>query len=104
MEHVSAPLARALEGVASRLSCINELRECTAMSAVDTAIEEIREWVDRWGPHMKVNDPEEYAKTQRILGTLIELQANEVQISVREGEVKHIREVEAARVEQDLAA
>ena len=76
----------------TRLSCITDLRSCLAMGVVETAIESIRDWSDKWGENMRRHDPEEYAKTLRILGCLLELQANEVAASVREGETKHIRE------------
>lgn len=88
----------------TRLSCIQELRSCTAMDAVEAAIETIRDWSDRWGEHMRRNDPEERAKTLRILGCLIELQANETAASVREGETKHIRETLAAQEEAEAEA
>lgn len=81
----------------SRLSCITELRDIVAMGVLDTAIEGIRDWQERWGDHTRRTCPEEFAKTQRILGNLLEMQADELLLSVREGEAMHIRQtLEAA--------
>ena len=76
----------------ARLSSIQTVRECFAMGVLQTAVESIRDWSDKWGAHDRVHNPEEYAKTLRILGSLLELQADETAKSVREGEAKHIRE------------
>lgn len=76
----------------TRLSSIQSMRDSSPMAALETAIEAIREWNDRWGEHNRIHEPEEHAKTLRILGGLLEMQANEVAASVREGEAKFIRE------------
>lgn len=85
----------------SRLSCITELRTCHAMSALDEAIESIRDDIACYGAVLQTL-PEERAKTLRILGNLLELQADELLLSVREGEAMNIRQtLEAANDPDD---
>lgn len=67
----------------NRVQCINILKEGSALSAVDSAIEVIREHQERWG---HVNEPEEDAFTRSILGSLIELQVRSVEQSIRLGD------------------
>ena len=68
----------------NRLSAITALKDGPAMSALDEAIEAIRDHMDRWGPVM---EPEERAYTRTILGTLIDLQVVSVSEAVRMGTV-----------------
>ncbi len=67
----------------NRVQCINTLKEGAALSAVDAAIEAIRDHQERWG---HVNEPEEDAFARAILGSLIELQVRSVEQSIRLGE------------------
>lgn len=72
----------------NRAQCINTLKEGAAMSAIDAAIEEIRNEQQLWG---RLNHPEEDAFTREILGTLIELQVRSVERAVRLGEAMNCR-------------
>lgn len=83
------------------LQCITELRDCEAMSILGRAVYQLEDWLDRYGDHTRHADPEEYAKTRRILGLLIDLQADEIKRSVREGEVMNIRRAQEAANDTD---
>ena len=87
----------------NRLKSIQHLRDSHAHSAVDSAVESISEWVERWGPTM---EPEERDHTAMILERLLDLQANAVRSATRRGEVMNLRLAEEARQSQqeELAA
>jgi hypothetical protein len=77
----------------NRLAAITALKDGPAMSALDEAIEAIRDHMDRWGPVMEA---EERTYTQTILGTLIDLQVVSVSEAVRMGTVMANRMNEGA--------
>ena len=87
----------------NRLQSICALRGSEGVTAVDGAIETIRDWVEKWGFNM---EPEELTLTKEVLGNLLELQANLIPRAVRLGETMSIRLTEEARQSQqeDLAA
>ena len=67
----------------NRIRAITALKDSVGPTAVDAAIEAIRDFRERWGPTC---EPEEDALTREILGTLIELQVRSVTSAVRLGE------------------
>lgn len=87
MQHVS----EILPGVLTRLQCISELRDGTAMSALDTAITTIRDDLERWTPGY---EPEELEFTRALLGSLIELQVKSGEQAIRLGEAMNRRKLE----------
>lgn len=82
----------------NRLAAITALRDSHAHTAVDSAIESIADWTDRWGPTM---EPEEREHTQMILERLLDLQAQAVRSATRRGEVMSLR---LAALEREEAA
>lgn len=90
----------AAESPLTRLQCITLLKGGAALSAVDDAIEAIRDHRERWG---KAAQPEEDALTLEILGGLIALQIRAVEQSVRLGEAMRLRLLNEAEAER-LAA
>lgn len=79
MERVDPVIGRVLH----RAEAINTLKEGAALSAVDAAIETIRDHRERWA---STYEPEEDAFTREILGTLIELQVRSVEMAVKLGD------------------
>mgnify|MGYP001179313471 CR=1 FL=1 len=67
----------------NRIRAITTLKDSVGPTAVDAAIEAIRDYRERWG---LTAEPEEDALTREILGTLIDLQVRSVERSVRLGE------------------
>lgn len=67
----------------NRIRAITALKDSVGPTAVDAAIEAIRDFRERWG---STCEPEEDALTREILGTLIELQVHSVTQAVRLGE------------------
>jgi hypothetical protein len=98
MDRATSFRASQLAG-SSRLSSIQEMRDCPALVAVADAIEAIRSHVSTWGEHMKRSDPEEFAKTERILGCLIDLHTVEIGKATREGETMNLRRAAEARAQ-----
>jgi|GEM_PF-2479764 len=94
MRHVS----EILPGVVSRLQCISELRDGAAMSALDTAIDTVRDDLERWG---SAYEPEERDLTAIILEGLIELQAEATKQAVRLGEKMNQRKLENSDPDND---
>lgn len=72
----------------NRIRAITALKDSVGPTAVDAAIEAIRDFRERWGPTC---EPEEDALTREILGTLIELQVRSVERAVRLGEAMNCR-------------
>lgn len=67
----------------NRIRAITALKDSVGPTAIDAAIEAIRDYRERWGPTC---EPEEDALTRKILGTLIELQDQTMEDVVRHGE------------------
>ena len=67
----------------NRIRAITALKDSVGPTAVDAAIEAIRDYRERWG---LTAEPEEDALTREILGTLIDLQVRSVERAVRLGE------------------
>lgn len=80
----------------NRLQAITTLRDACAHSAVDSAIEAIRDDLNRWDRAM---EPEEREHTRMILDRLLDLQANAVRSATRRGETMSIRLTAQERVE-----
>lgn len=72
----------------NRAQCITTLKDSVGPTAIDAAIEAIRDHRERWGA---IAEPEEDALTREILGTLIELQVRSVERAVRLGEAMNCR-------------
>lgn len=66
----------------NRLSAIQSMRDTVAHSAVDDAIERIRDDLERWG---FVTDPEELEHTRFILDRLLDLQASAIRSATTRG-------------------
>lgn len=67
----------------NRIRAITALKDSVGPTAIDAAIEAIRDHRERWG---STCEPEEDALTREILGTLIDLQVRSVTSAVRLGE------------------
>lgn len=67
----------------NRIRAITALKDSVGPTAVDAAIEAIRDYRERRGASA---EPEEDALTREILGTLIDLQVRSVERAVRLGE------------------
>ena len=86
----------------NRLSAITALRDTAAHSALDAAIEAIRDDLERWNRSM---EPEERDHTRMILDRLLDLQANAVRSATCRGEVMSARLAAQVVTEQrELAA
>lgn len=86
----------------NRLQCIQSLKDGPAMSALDQAIETVRDHMEKWGRSMPM---EERTYTHAILGNLIDLQVRSVTDAVRMGETMNRRLISERQAEQmDLAA
>ena len=67
----------------NRIRAITALKDSVGPTAIDAAIEAIRDYRERWG---LTAEPEEDALTREILGTLIDLEVRSVERAVRLGE------------------
>lgn len=81
----------------TRLQSITALRDATAMSALNYAIETIRDDLAKWGPGM---EPEEHAFARKILGNLIDLSVRTDSEAVRVGTLMAARLSEQSQLEQ----
>lgn len=81
----------------TRLQSITALRDATAMSALNYAIETIRDDLAKWGPGMEA---EERVFSKTILGTLIDLSVAMDSEAVRVGTQMAARLSEQSQLEQ----
>ena len=81
----------------NRLQAITSLRDATAMSALNYAIETIRDDLAKWGPGM---EPEEHAFARNILGNLIDLSVSTDREAVELGALMSRRLFEQSQLEQ----
>ena len=81
----------------NRLQAITALRDAPAMSALNYAIETIRDDLAKWGPGMEAEE-RVFAKT--ILGTLIDLSVETDREAVRVGTQMAARLSEQSQLEQ----
>lgn len=72
----------------NRIRAITTLKDSVGPTAIDAAIEAIREHRERWGG---TAEPEEDALTREVLGTLLDAQVHFVQRAVRLGEAMSCR-------------
>lgn len=94
MQHIS----EILPGVVSRIRCISELKDGAAFSSLDTAIDTIRDDLERWG---SAYEPEERDFTRFILEGLTKLQADATQQAARLGEAMNRRKLESPDPDND---
>ena len=81
----------------NRLQSITALRDAPAMSALNYAIETIRDDLAKWGGTM---EPEEHAFARNILGNLIDLSVSTDSEAVRVGTQMAARLSEQSQLEQ----
>lgn len=81
----------------NRLQAITALRDAPAMSALNYAIETIRDDLAKWGGAMEA---EEHAFARNILGNLIDLQVSTDREAVRVGTQMAARLSEQSQLEQ----
>lgn len=81
--------------------CRQELRDSEPISIVNRAIDDLRDWNDRWGDFNASRDPEEAILLKRILGGLIATQAEAIQQITRLAEQRFIRLTEEERQEAE---
>lgn len=81
----------------NRLKAITALRDAPAMSALNYAIETIRDDVAKWGGTM---EPEQYFFALNVLGHLIDLQVSTDLEAVRVGTQMAARLSEQSQLEQ----
>ena len=80
------------------LSCINEIREGLPSSVLDSAIDEIGDFLEA---HHKAMAPEERDHTRFILERLLDLQAAAVRSATTRGKTMFERRAEEEREETD---
>lgn len=84
----------------TRVQAINTLKEGAAMSALDEAINDIRDHQSIWG---HTNSAEEDAFNREILGALIDLQVRSVERAVRLGEAMSCRLKHEQSIQKEAA-